>query len=150
MIGIGLQKLGISPAGIGEPEVPPEQPRPGTGAPDLSSGNYAISSKTGDVARTTVARHRVWMLLATRLKSATVKTDVGIVWPAKLSGGYEFEHRAAIQTAIFPATKDGTVRLDDIEFVRSADNHGRVSIWIHFTDLSTNTADKVGIYASGN
>jgi hypothetical protein len=149
MIGFGIQPLGTSPVGTGAPEMPPPQPMPGSGAPDLSTGNYRVSSLTGDVARTTAASHRVWNLLATRLESAAVDQTMGIVWPKKIPAGYAFEHRAAIETALYPAVKDGTISLDDVVFERSSDSRGRLAIWVKFTDLTTNLADKMKIYASG-
>lgn len=149
MLGIGLQKLGVSPAGIGEPEPAPKQPAPGTGAPDLTTGNYRISSHTGDVARTTRAQHLVWMALATRLKSATIDSKLGIKWPVKITEGYEFEFRAAIETALYDVTRNQLVRLDDVTFERDGKNNGRVKIWVEFTDLATNYRDKVPVYASG-
>lgn len=149
MIGFGLQPLGITPLGLGAIEPARAQPMPGTGAPDISTGNFRISPLTGDIARTTNASHVVWNLLATRLDSAAVDKTIGIVWPKKMPIGEAFEHRAAIETALYPAIKAGTIRLDDIIFERSLDNRSRSAIWVKFTDLTTNETDKVKIYASG-
>jgi hypothetical protein len=90
------------------------------------------------------------MCLATNLESATVDQTIGITWPKKLVEGYEFEHRAAIETALYWPIRRGEIRLDDVVFDRSSKNRGRVTIWVHFTDLTTNQPDKLKIYASGN
>jgi hypothetical protein len=143
MIGIGIQRAGVTGAGTGEPSTIGVPPEPGQGAPFLTSqGDYVIDPATRDIGRTTSARHRVQLALQTNLMSATADISIGISNPRKINQSFESDGQAATRKALQPTVDDSSISVDDVQFEILKHSPGAVARTVAYTDLQNSSADK--------
>lgn len=144
MPGLGLAPCGFFALGFGQDEEiqgPPEDPIEGATFISPRTRDYVVQDD-GSYQRMPVARHRVLVLLMTKLGSAArVDGDApfGLELPDRIGTSFKQEATQAVRACLEPIGDD--IRIDAIDVTVLA--NGRVEILVAFTDLTTGNSETI-------
>lgn len=146
MPGLGLAPCGQFALGFGQDEEvqgPPEDPIEGATFINPRTRDYEVNAD-GSFQRMPVTRHRVLMLLMTKLDSS-VRVDssgpVGLELPEKIGPSFRQEADQAVRRCLEPLA--GDIRIDAVETVVKPS--GKVDILVTYQDLTTGNSDTVTV-----
>ena len=148
MPGLGLAPCGQFAMGFGQDEEiqgPPEDPIVGATFMNPRTRDYVVN-EDGSYQRMPTTRHRVLMLLMTKLDSS-VRIDnqepVGLELPEKIGPSFRQQAEQAVRRCLEPMTTDGSIRIDGVS--TTIKPSGKVDILVTYIDLTTGNADTVTI-----
>lgn len=146
MAGLGLAPCGAFALGFGEDEeilAPPEDAIEGATFINPRTRDYEVK-EDGSYLRMPVTRHRVLMLLMTKLDSS-IRIDnqgpVGLSLPEKIGPSFRQEADQAVRLCLAPLADD--IRIDAVNTVVKPS--GKIDVTVSYIDLTTGNSDTVTI-----
>lgn len=143
MAGFGTAPIGSTPFGFGTPVAatpPPSVVPEAANYVNFRTRDYEVDGEN-ELRRMPISRHRVLMLLSTRLGSAAHLPTIGLRLPSKIGQSFQQEVDQAVRDALAPIGAD--IRIDGVTAVTTI--VGRAEITVSFTDLTTGNSETVTI-----
>lgn len=157
MSGAGTQPAGSSPFGIGEPDTAEFSPggaiyvNTATGLSegaryiDPATRQYVYDATTGRSVGMPATQQRVMLACMTAL-GTSAQTTLGHRLATVQTMGDDYEKRVTsiLTAALQPLIDEGAIALNGIDVLRADARNGSRNI-VHFTDLTTSTAESVTV-----
>lgn len=147
MLGLGSQRLGTSPAGLGQPDTVETFPSTRPGARYIGpDGNPVIDPVNGGFLKADSVAIRVYIAIKTTLGAASGNPKLGVKWPKKIDARFESELSASISAALSNLVATRQIRFDAVAVEYPQPERYIVSV--EYFNLVTQKSEQVAVNGS--